>query len=242
MDLNVLKTRLRPRLTSDEKEEHTKRIKFEKEQQEVAFRNRPFIEFTGKVNYYTNFIDCAWICDHLLDAANKANDFMVMGFDMEWNFNFQTGSDKTAVIQISPNLTDCYILHVSQLKNLPKSLSELLIHPRIRLTGNNIKNDVRKLARDFTGFNSDRMVQNCIDLGVLANSVLPVTQRWSLENLVDYVLQMKISKDKKVRMSKWHVFPLSHTQQKYAATDAYVSLLLYLKLLERKKTIDRMKK
>lgn len=33
---------------------------------------------------------------------------------------------------------------------------------------------------------------------------------------------MRINKDKKVRMSKWHVIPLSREQKVYAAIDAYV--------------------
>lgn len=36
---------------------------------------------------------------------------------------------------------------------------------------------------------------------------------------------MKINKDRKIRMSQWHVIPLSKEQQIYAAIDAYVSLL-----------------
>lgn len=33
-------------------------------------------------------------------------------------------------------------------------------------------------------------------------------------------------------MSKWNVLPLSKTQKYYAATDAYVSLLLYQHLIK----------
>lgn len=58
---------------------------------------------------------------------------------MEWPFSFQTGSGKTAVIQISPNLDECFIFHVSTLKSLPKSLTELLAHDNVRLAGVNIK-------------------------------------------------------------------------------------------------------
>lgn len=36
---------------------------------------------------------------------------------------------------------------------------------------------------------------------------------------------MKINKDRKVRMSKWHIVPLSKEQQVYAAIDAYVKIL-----------------
>lgn len=37
---------------------------------------------------------------------------------------------------------------------------------------------------------------------------------------------MTISKDKKVRMSKWNLNPLSKEQLNYAATDAYVRTLV----------------
>lgn len=73
------------------------------------------------------------------EAARKSEDIMVIGFDMEWSFNFETGPGRTAVIQISPDLDVCYILHVVQLKNLPKSLTEFLAHPKVRLAGNNVK-------------------------------------------------------------------------------------------------------
>lgn len=45
--------------------------------------------------------------------------------------------------------------------------------------------DVRKLARDFIGFDVQKMVENCIELGHIANNVVPNRQRWSMEKLVD---------------------------------------------------------
>ncbi|CAH2011055.1 unnamed protein product [Acanthoscelides obtectus] len=179
-------------------------------------------------------IDIAYCSDKLLTKANESADVLIIGFDLEWPFSFQTGPGNVAVIQISPDLTNCYIFHISRLKKLPKGLSEFLAHDNVRLTGNNIKNDVRKLARDFVGFNVDKMIDNCIDLGVMANTILPTTQRWSLEKLVDRLLDLKINKDKKVRQSKWHIIPLSNAQKQYAAIDAYASLLLYQKLLQEK--------
>lgn len=34
---------------------------------------------------------------------------------------------------------------------------------------------------------------------------------------------MQINKDRKVRMSQWHIKPLNEDQQMYAAIDVYVS-------------------
>lgn len=48
--------------------------------------------------------------------------------------------------------------------------------------------DVRKLARDYPGFNVDLLIDSCIDVRGLANSILQCRQTWSMEKLVDYVV------------------------------------------------------
>jgi len=223
---------LRSSIPPEQRELEKKREQLKQEER----LNRPFISYSGKINYATTLIDCALACDDLLNLANKClEETLVVGFDMEWPFSFQTGPGKTALIQISPSLDICHLLHIPNLKSLPQGLVEFLQHPKVRLTGVNIKNDVRKLSRDFAIFDVDKLIANCVDSGVLANTILPFTQRWSMEKLVDYVLKMKISKDKKVRMSKWHVLPLKENQKKYAAIDGYASLLLYLELKKLEK-------
>lgn len=72
-------------------------------------------------------------------AVDCKDELFVVGFDMEWPFNFVDGPGKTAVIQISSSFTECIILHVSALKTIPKSLTEFLKHPKVRLAGVNIK-------------------------------------------------------------------------------------------------------
>lgn len=90
---------------------------------------------------------------------------------------------------------------------------DFLAHPNVRLTGVNIKkcvnficysfvmklffvvfSDIRKLARDFAGIEAEAIINNCVDCGVLANTVLPVRQRWSMEKLVDYCVSVKYSR------------------------------------------------
>lgn len=71
--------------------------------------------------------------------AAASNENYIVGFDLEWPFSFKTGPGKVAVIQISPTLNKCYVLHVSTLKKLPKALIEFLQHPNVRLSGVNIK-------------------------------------------------------------------------------------------------------
>ncbi|XP_044257076.1 Werner Syndrome-like exonuclease [Tribolium madens] len=223
----------RMRLRSSVSLEEREKEKLQKQKEKEEFRNRPPIQFKGKKIYIREFVDCALACDNLIKLADEAADVLVLGFDIEWPFSFQTGPGKAALIQISPDLNTCYLIQISDLKKIPKGLTVLLAHPKIRITGVNIKNDIRKLSRDFSGFDVEKIIENCVDSGVLANQVLPFQQRWSMEKLVTFLLKMTICKDNKVRMSKWHVSPLSKEQLDYAATDAYASLVLYNELKKR---------
>ena len=45
------------------------------------------------------------------------------------------------------------------------------------------------MSRDFSGFDAERIIENCVDSGVLANKILPVQQRWSMAKLVGYLVR-----------------------------------------------------
>ncbi|XP_014236746.1 Werner Syndrome-like exonuclease [Trichogramma pretiosum] len=210
-------------LPADEKQEKVKRPK------KTYIEEFPPILFQGSIKYTNDFYDCAKICDDLLAEVEKSSDLCIpIGFDLEWPFNFQTGSGKTALAQICLSEKECYLLHIYNLKKLPASFVLLLSHPKVKIVGVNIKNDVRKLTRDFKEFPGQKVVDdNCLDCGPYANRILDRSGRWSLKRLTEFLLEKSISKDPRVRNSKWHIHPLSEVQKIYAATDAYVSLLLY---------------
>lgn len=62
-----------------------------------------------------------------------------------------------------------------------------------------------------------------------------------MQRLTACLLDKQISKDAKVRTSRWHILPLNDEQKSYAATDAYVSLLLYLTIQKKAEEIERSK-
>ncbi|KOC63487.1 Werner Syndrome-like exonuclease [Habropoda laboriosa] len=167
-------------------------------------------------------------CDDIIrEVESCGREIVPLGFDLEWPFSFQTGSGKVALAQICFNNSACHLLHIYSLKKLPAAFVILLSHPKVRLVGVNIKNDIWKLGRDFNEFPASEVVQNnCIDSGTFANRVLNRSCRWSLAKLTAYLLKKKLDKNSKVRMSQWHVYPLSEEQKMYAATDAYVCLSL----------------
>ncbi|EZA46340.1 hypothetical protein DMN91_006758 [Ooceraea biroi] len=209
-----------------------------KSEREPNVETLPPIVFKKRIRYTSDFFECAQICDNLIqEVTHSQKEFVPVGFDLEWPFNFQTGSGKTALAQICLEESVCYLLHIYSLKKLPAAFVQFLSHPKVKLIGVNIKNDVWKLGRDFQEFPARKVVENnCWDCGTYANRVLKRSCRWSLAKLTGYLLRKKISKNPEVRMSKWHVQPLSDAQKTYAATDAYVSLLLHTTLADLDKT------
>jgi werner syndrome-like exonuclease len=184
----------------------------------------PMVSYDGKIKYLSDFYEIAEACEEILKKIDKIEGEEVpVSFDMEWTFNFQTGPERTALIQVCIDLDECFLFHLPQIKKLPASLPLLLNHPRVFLHGVNIKNDLRKLERDFPSIKSDPLVEKCKDLGVYYNEVFNSSGRWSMERLVLQTLRLRVDKSRQVRMSKWHIYPLSAPQQTYAAIDVYVS-------------------
>lgn len=198
-------------------------------------RKLTFINYKGAIKYYTEGHDIAEASDLIFQWVEKQAhiELVPMAFDMEWPFSFQTGPGKSAVIQICVEEHCCYIFQLTNLKRLPAALVALLKHPKVRLHGVNIKNDFRKLARDFPEVNADHLIEKCIDLGVWCNQVCQTGGRWSLDRLANYVVEKTVDKNKKVRMSKWHVIPLDENQLLYAAIDVYIGQVIYRELERR---------
>lgn len=193
----------------------------------IDIEKYPVVKFYGKIEYYTTFDDIALASDKLLNEVKESkDDIFPLGFDMEWPFSFKTGPGKTALIQICPNKRICYLFQVSLLTKLPAALTALLGHERVKLCGVNIRNDIHKLGRDFPNIPKELLLDNCIDSRTQAKEISEL-RSWSMEKLVNYFLKMQIDKNKKIRMSQWHVIPLSDDQQKYAAIDAFISLSLF---------------
>ncbi|BES95600.1 Octanoyltransferase [Nesidiocoris tenuis] len=185
--------------------------------------------FPGKIKFFAEFHEIAVQSDELLTQAEKSNALLVLGFDLEWPCIPGRTSGKVALMQICPDDSVCYLFHIYYLKALPKALVVLLKHSNVRLTGLNIANDIRKLARDFGIDLSTVLSDNLIELNSFANEKLRSKSRWSLAGLTANQLKLDLDKGP-VRVSNWSKKNLTRQQLMYAATDAYVSLKCYQKL------------
>lgn len=112
-----------------------------REEKSKKERNYEFEIIIYNGNFYRNFY--IYICILFREEINRSEKSVVpLGFDLEWPFSFQTGSGKTALVQICLDVDVCYLLHIYSLNKLPAAFVELLCHPKVKLVGINIKKSV----------------------------------------------------------------------------------------------------
>ena len=146
----------------------------------------------------------------------------ILGFDTETRPSFRKGRrNSPALIQLAT--TDA--VYLAQLSRLPfdDNIAQLLADPRIIKVGVAIHEDMQALAKIFP-FTPAGMV----DLGQLAHKYeLPSR---GLRTLAASLFGWRISKGS--QCSNWSAPQLSRRQVAYAATDAWIGRMIYLRLKE----------
>lgn len=144
----------------------------------------------------------------------------VLGFDTETRPTFKKGRiNSPALIQIATSKT----VYLVQLAWLPFSahIAEILARPDIIKTGVGINDDMTALGK-LHPFSP----AGCVDLGLVAKTHNIPNQ--GLRTLAASLFGWRISKGS--QCSNWSSRNLSSRQIAYAATDAWVGRLIYLKL------------
>ena len=145
----------------------------------------------------------------------------IIGFDTETRPSFKAGvTNKVSLLQLSTP-THCYLIRLCRTK-LHSLLLKILSSPDIIKIGADVAGDIRSLhaLRHFKerGF---------VDLQQIASSW--GIEEKSLRKMSAIVLGKRVSKAQ--RLSNWEASTLTPQQQMYAATDAWVCIEIYNKLM-----------
>lgn len=149
-----------------------------------------------------------------------------IGFDTETRPVFMPGEQScgVALLQLSSR-EHAYLFRLNRM-GLPRVLCELLSDPRVEKIGAASFDDVRGLRKlhDFEA-------HGFVDLQRIA-------WKWgindkSVKKMAAIILGGKVSKTQ--QLSNWEAAKLNDAQLKYAATDAWVCLVMYDKLLKSPK-------
>ena len=151
----------------------------------------------------------------------------VIGFDTESRPTFSPDqrSNGTALLQLS-GAEKAFLFRIKQMGGIPRRLCAILANPGIVKVGAAIHDDVRGLQK-FAGFQP----QNFVDLQKIVWEY--GIRDKSVKKMAAIILGFKISKAQ--QLSNWEAEKLSESQQRYAATDAWVCREMYLRLLEAEK-------
>ena len=151
----------------------------------------------------------------------------VLGFDTETRPTFSPDqrSNGTALLQLS-GAEHAFLFRINKIGGIPRRLCAILANPNIVKVGAAIHDDVRGLQK-FAGFQP----QQFIDLQKIVWEY-GIRDR-SVKKMAAIILGVKISKAQ--QLSNWEAEHLSESQQRYAATDAWVCREMYLKLRQAEK-------
>ena len=156
------------------------------------------------------------------EAIKHLREQIFIGFDTETkpNFNANTPRHKTALLQLASE-TKAFLFRVNKI-GLPQELADLLSNPEITKVGAATTDDIRGL-RCYREFEPRRFIdlQDFVEqYGILEKSV---------RKLAAIILGKRISKAQ--QLSNWEAAKLTPAQQLYAATDAWICVKMYKKLL-----------
>lgn len=156
------------------------------------------------------------------DAVNYLSSKPIIGFDTETRpvFSPEQHSNGTALLQLSGK-GKAFLFRLQKL-GLPRQLSAILSNPDIIKVGAATADDIRGLQR-IRSFKAAGFV----DLQTIVGNY-GITDK-SVKKMTAIILGSKISKAQ--QLSNWEAPVLSASQQKYAATDAWVCLEMYMKLI-----------
>lgn len=178
----------------------------------------PVEAFSGEIIVIDYELDAQKII-HILKKAD------VLGFDTETRPTFKKGKkNKVALLQLSTEKT-AFIFRLNKM-GLPECIKEVLANPNIIKAGVAIKDDILAL-KSLSKFNPAGFVE--IQEKVKDFEI----ENFGLKKLSGLLLGFRISKAQQT--SNWEAERLTEAQLKYAATDAWVSLGIYNKLIELEK-------
>lgn len=178
----------------------------------------PVVIFEGQITMVDDNSKVAAAFDYLKKCT-------IVGIDTETKPSFTRGTyHKVALVQIS-TLDHCFLFRLNKI-NFPEELANFLTDKKIRKIGLSLRDDLSGLNK-----HNSFKPENFVDIQSIIQSygILEL----GLQKIYAILFAKKISKSQ--RLSNWENAELTELQQRYAATDAWASLQIYLQLLNEKK-------
>ena len=177
----------------------------------------PVVVFEGKIT----LVDDLSKIQPAIEELRKSD---VVGIDTETKPSFTRGTHhKVSLVQISTS-DHCFLFRLNKI-DFPAALAEFIADEKIKKIGLSLRDDLAGLNKHHKF-----KPENCIDIQTIIQNygILEL----GLQKIYAILFGNKISKSQ--RLTNWENPELTEQQQRYAATDAWASLEIYLKLISEK--------
>src|SRR5690606_13970695 len=155
-----------------------------------------------------------------LKAIEDLTKASTLGFDTETKPSFRKGEfHKVALLQLA-TYDCCYLFRLNKIPFLPE-LRNILEDKNIKKVGVAIRDDLIALQK-----RGDFFPEGFIDLAEITRT--SKSESLGLRSLCGMYLNLRLSKGAKV--TNWESPVLTPAQARYAANDAFVSLLIFEKM------------
>lgn len=158
--------------------------------------------------------------DKIQEAVDYLGSFTVLGVDTEARPSFKRGVHyPTALVQVATE-ERCYLFRLTHV-GMPRELAAVFANPNICKVGLAFKDDLNGLRR-----RRDFKPANCVDLQSLVCKY--GIMELGLQKIFAIIFGKKISKSQ--QLTNWENSHLTPEQARYASTDAWATLSIYLEL------------
>jgi ribonuclease D len=183
----------------------------------VTIQELPITHFEGEVIIVDH-------PNHVASAIEYLSQHTILGVDTEARPSFKRGVHyPTALVQVA-TLERCYLFRLTHV-GLPQELADIFANPKICKVGLAFKDDINGLRR-----RRDFKPTNCVDLQsiVCKYGIMEL----GLQKIFAIIFGQKISKAQ--QLTNWENSHLTPEQARYASTDAWATLKIYLELQKTK--------
>ena len=195
----------------------------------TTLQTLPLVSFEGEVIV----VDTP---NKVQEAVDYLRQFLVLGVDTEARPSFKRGVHyPTALVQVA-TMERCYLFRLTHV-GMPQGLADIFADPNICKVGLAFKDDLNGLRR-----RRDFKPANCIDLQsmVCKYGIMEL----GLQKIFAIIFAQRISKAQ--QLTNWENSHLTLEQIKYASTDAWATLKIYLELQKikplSKKEVEALKR
>ena len=197
------------------------------------------------------------------DARDSTPSLLLLGFDVEWRPNYVKGAvpNRVALVQLAEPGGEVVLTRLARAKTLHPAIVDLLTHARVVLVGVGVREDVKKLTRDFAGCFAAARARRAArfasppalrfaDLGDVARAAArrlpdresPGPEGFGLKKLAAFYGVPMSHKTKSLTMTNWEKPVLFPAEIAYAARDAESGLTIARAMCERERRERRSQK